>query len=305
MNNPKGRRIAGFTLVELLVVIAIIALLMGILLPALAKAREMGKRAVCMNQIKQLQVAWYMYCDTYNDKVPIGDIGYSWGFPGAIGTPTGPQRAWREWPHQLHPNTPPRPDTNWNGGPGNAPALGWTAVLSATDEIWNHSMEEGTLFKFVKDYKAYRCPVAIKGVRATYTMSHAMNTYPLSAGPGSDKKTIILRNTIKRTADRVVFLDFGERKTGAYFVNYGSAADNAKFYDDTWAHGRGIVVSFADSHVEYKKWLDPHHIREHDAGLGWGDGTRDVSDCDIRWLTYITWGDVPFANTSTSKRCDY
>ena len=47
----------GFTLVELLVVIAIIALLMAILLPALGRAREMGKRAVCLVHIKQLQLA--------------------------------------------------------------------------------------------------------------------------------------------------------------------------------------------------------------------------------------------------------
>ena len=46
----------GFTLVELLVVIAIIALLMGILIPALGRARELGKRAVCLVHIKQLQL---------------------------------------------------------------------------------------------------------------------------------------------------------------------------------------------------------------------------------------------------------
>jgi prepilin-type processing-associated H-X9-DG protein len=140
-------------------------------------------------------------------------------------------------------------------------------------------------------------------------MSHAMNAWrnlsPLqgSAGLGSIPRTIVLRTQIKRTADRAVFFDFGERKTGAYFVVYDGTG-NAKFYDDSWQHGRGIVVSFADGHVEYKKWTDQHHLKEHDAGLGWGAGTRDVSDCDIRWLTYITWGDVPFA-IGAGKKCEY
>ena len=49
------KRHKGFTLVELLVVIAIIALLMGILMPALNRAREQGKRGVCLNNLKQLR----------------------------------------------------------------------------------------------------------------------------------------------------------------------------------------------------------------------------------------------------------
>ncbi len=62
-------RRVGFTLVELLVVISIIALLMAILLPALARAREQAKRIVCLSNLKQLTLAWMTYASANNDKL--------------------------------------------------------------------------------------------------------------------------------------------------------------------------------------------------------------------------------------------
>ena len=50
----------GFTFIELLVVIGVIAVLMGILMPALNRAREMGKRAACLNNTKTLAFGWGM-----------------------------------------------------------------------------------------------------------------------------------------------------------------------------------------------------------------------------------------------------
>ncbi len=63
------KRHNGFTLIELLVVIAIIALLMAILMPALQRAREQGKRASCLSNLKQLQLAWVMYADDFDGKI--------------------------------------------------------------------------------------------------------------------------------------------------------------------------------------------------------------------------------------------
>ena len=68
----------GFTLIELLVVIAIIAVLMAILMPSLNRAREQGKRAGCLNNLKQLGLAWIAYAGDNDDKIMNGEAQVAW-----------------------------------------------------------------------------------------------------------------------------------------------------------------------------------------------------------------------------------
>lgn len=65
----------GFTLIELLVVIAIIAVLMAILMPALNRAREQGKRAACLNNLRQMTLGWSLYADDNDDKIVQANTG--------------------------------------------------------------------------------------------------------------------------------------------------------------------------------------------------------------------------------------
>jgi prepilin-type N-terminal cleavage/methylation domain-containing protein len=65
--NPARRHTRAFTLIELLVTISVIALLIGMLLPALGSARESGRQTVCLSNLRSMTLGWTMYANTYKD----------------------------------------------------------------------------------------------------------------------------------------------------------------------------------------------------------------------------------------------
>lgn len=78
MPSPAANRCQGFSLIELLVVVAIIAVLAGLLLPGLARARAQAGRTACANQLRQLNLAARLYADDHSSALPVSAPGRRW-----------------------------------------------------------------------------------------------------------------------------------------------------------------------------------------------------------------------------------
>ncbi len=130
----------GFTLIELLVVIAIIAILAGMLLPALSRAKQEGKRAVCLGNLRQLSFMWTMYSDDNNDAIVNG--------------------------------------LNSINAEGERPWVGLARIEQPVEQQLK-LLSEGALFSYSQTVDIYRCPVAKPKEMRTYGTVHAMNGVPV------------------------------------------------------------------------------------------------------------------------------
>ncbi|NLZ07188.1 MAG: type II secretion system protein [Phycisphaerae bacterium] len=256
----------AFTLIELLVVIAIIAILMAVLMPALHRAREQGRRAACLSNLKQLTLAWNMYADENDDRIVNGATGFSnqnldWGDHGN-------ELAWIDGYHPLD--------------------------LEAAKE----DMRRGALWPYIKNEKIYRCPTGRRGETFTYAIMFSMNAVNHPWVQGVRGAHVKKRSEIRDPAPayRLVFIDEGYMTSDAYAVYY---------HLETWfdsppvRHGDGTTLSFADGHVEHWKWRGTDTIKhareEENTGpqVGWAPNTTEGFE-DLYQMQRGCWGKLGY-----------
>ena len=249
------RRRRAFTLIELLVVIAVIAVLMGILMPALGKAREQGKRAACLSNLRQLLLSWSMYADANNDKIVCGDAG--------------------EY-------TQPAGEKYWV-------LRDFDATLTKKQK--EDAIRAGALWPFTQTLKIYHCSTGTeyRNEVRMYTISDSMNCKSWT-GTGMDGANLLKnKSRIKHPDQRFVFLDDGAASP-AHMGGWTVYAQSWLWWDPPPVrHGEGTTFNFADGHAEHHKWQDYRTVKAGRTNSAFQGGTQ-TDNMDMYWTACGMWG---------------
>ena len=264
----------GFTLIELLVVIAIIAILAGMLLPALSKAKAKAQGVFCMNNTRQLMLAWHMYNTDSEDRIVMSFHGGD-SRGGAVAN-----------------------------NPRNAPWvvgwLDWTTSGDNTNILFLIDEKYSKLAKYFGNAKnVFKCPSdkfvspAQRGRGWTERVRSISGNIGVGDGNAETGPFDSIYKHIRKTSE---FIFDGPAQTWVYMDEHPDSINDAGFFNprvSSWIdqpatyHNGAAGLAFADGHSEIHKWIDslsaPRAQRVKINGSL--DAPARAGDRDIHWLS--------------------
>ncbi len=264
--NQSGRDTSAFTLIELLVVIAIIAILAGMLLPALARAKEKSHVSVCLSNLHQWGLANTMYLDDNNQALP--DFSIPSTTPGA---PSGYSQDRPYWSDLA---------AFAAAGQGHSAWFNVLPLNVAQKALWQYAADPAS---FVNGKNIFNCPAGrflpneidpLNRVAFSYGINHkATNGLALAPG-GSFKATVVMNPSAF-----VVLSDarMNSSETPYYGTSYTNdlACPRGGLNHLSSRHNGGAVINF----------LDGHSARFKYDYLAYPKGTKigDPGRADVNW----------------------